>query len=1052
MLYGYYFRETGRESRVFNETTKIFFRPVSYLKFIPIFAPHFVTLNHTMINLKRFLFAAVFSALPLISNAAINAQINFENGIPKFVTAKGGASIITSTDRYKDGDHSLKFTWSGDSQIVISNFLDIEESMKVWKAGVIVWVYNPEPADQAFLRFSFKNWEEGDICYFDFYLNFQGWRPAWIRYEDMHISADQYYGNLPTAERSTAVSKMTITPVGLEQGTLYIDRLSFMKSRVHDQTCRDAQVPDNCNFLAKRSVWQWQEIWDWAQYPQVEPIAISSDQRKMMEEIASRMDKVYAKEFSGAQYVKGTLIPRTEDMFAKYGIRRLEDGTVIGSPLSYDDEFNNSLGEMRIRFIGQMIYWWAQDYYHTGNKSNIERVQLVMDHAIEQGFAYGCSLGTNHHYGYQIKELYKGLWIFRNEIPAEKMAEYQKVLEYWSGLAETRKPFVEGRDEILDCWNTLNDAKVIAAMLTADENMRYAKLKALGEWLASSLCYYPGTIGGFKVDGTSFHHGGHYPAYTVGAIATVGTWCYLVRGTDLIPSEDGRRVFKKVLMTMRNYTNLTDWGLTICGRHPFKGFIPKVDIECYANLALCGDLTGQGLAADPDLGGAYLYLGGDNSESVSALKKAKVSASAAPEGFFVLNYAAQGVHRRDGWMLSVKGFNTHVWGSECYAAENRYGRYLSYGAATIIGSGKPNSEKSSGYVEDGWDWNRIPGTTTVHLPIDILENPNKGTLMERNNSRFPGASSLEGRNGCLAFTYVEGDHPNFVVGATATKSIFCFDNRIIFLGTGITNNSDYPTETTLFQLYLEDKLEEIEINENWSTTFPYEYHHSTDDQAVLRDTKGNTYIVQHAKGLALIKQHQKSILNTKKKDSEGDFVSAYLNHGTSPKNASYEYMMLINAATKEVTKYSKKLPYSVLQRDNTAHIVNDFATGITAYICYGDYDGSASKDAFAALKKEKEAKAFVDIASITAETIVMERQVAAGQVVMSICTPDLGIYEVAYTTPEPSSVLKRTVVLDGVYSLANPNEKVELTTAGGKTTITAACQHGQPVEFHLNKQ
>ena len=161
-------------------------------------------------------------------------------------------------------------------------------------------------------------------------------------------------------------------------------------------------------------------------------------------------------------------------------------------------------------------------------------------------------------------------------------------------------------------------------------------------------------------------------------------------------------------------------------------------------------------------------------------------------------------------MLSLKGFNSDVWSSEIYAKENRYGRYLSYGTVQIF---TEPSAKESGYVREGWDWNRFPGATSIHLPFELLDSPRPGTLMERNTSRFPGVSSLEGQNGCLAFTYVEGNHKNFCAGATATKSVFCFDNRIVHIGTGITNNSQYPTETTLYQLALKDRIEEVDINE-----------------------------------------------------------------------------------------------------------------------------------------------------------------------------------------------------------------------------------------------
>lgn len=57
-------------------------------------------------------------------------------------------------------------------------------------------------------------------------------------------------------------------------------------------------------------------------------------------------------------------------------------------------------------------------------------------------------------------------------------------------------------------------------------------------------------------------------------------------------------------------------------------------------------------------------------------------------------------------MVTLKGFNTNVWGSEIYTKDNRYGRYQSYGSIQIMGY---PSRKASGYVEEGWDWNRASG-------------------------------------------------------------------------------------------------------------------------------------------------------------------------------------------------------------------------------------------------------------------------------------------------------------------------------------------------------
>ena len=82
----------------------------------------------------------------------------------------------------------------------------------------------------------------------------------------------------------------------------------------------------------------------------------------------------------------------------------------------------------------------------------------------------------------------------------------------------------------------------------------------------------------------------------------------------------------------------------------------------------------------------------------------------------------------------------------------------------------------------------------------------------------------------------------------------------------------------------------------------------------------------------------------------------------------------------------------------------------------------------------------------------MERTREDGTVVMSICTPDLGITEKGYTTAQTSQVIKKAVVLNGEYQLAESCQAVELNVTNGKTTIIASCCHGQPVEFILKNK
>lgn len=47
----------------------------------------------------------------------------------------------------------------------------------------------------------------------------------------------------------------------------------------------------------------------------------------------------------------------------------------------------------------------------------------------------------------------------------------------------------------------------------------------------------------------------------------------------------------------------------------------------------------------------------------------------------------------------------------------------------------------------------------------------------------------------------------------------------------------------------------------------------------------------------------------------------------------------------------------------------------------------------------------------------MERTDTDGQVVMSVCTPDLGLTEKTYTTRQESRPIEKEVLLDGAWSL-----------------------------------
>ena len=158
---------------------------------------------------RFFLMLFPLMVLSVAAEAAINAQYNFESGVPGFVKVQGQGTVTSSADKYKDGSHSLKFEWNGPASLVFENFLDMEASFKVNGAGIIIWIYNTVPSDEP-LRFTFWNWSGEEICHFDFNIGYVGWRTAWMKYIDMKTPDGGYYGDIKASERLKNVARMTV--------------------------------------------------------------------------------------------------------------------------------------------------------------------------------------------------------------------------------------------------------------------------------------------------------------------------------------------------------------------------------------------------------------------------------------------------------------------------------------------------------------------------------------------------------------------------------------------------------------------------------------------------------------------------------------------------------------------------------------------------------------------------------------------------------------------------------------------------------------------------
>lgn len=947
--------------------------------------------------------------LLLFSTSIYARFIGFEGEkIPSIFQLQGGGELHLSTSYYKEGKQSLQWEFlPGSSLNVPLTPALVWDKKKEPLLGITLWIYNETPQQDS-IRFEFLD-KRGEVAYwFSFHLRAAGWRACWIAFEHMHKEK---------AEQEIAAYRL-VAP--LRKGRIFVDRLTFPVGRMNLRTTPDQQMPANNN-LSGRDLWHWCLVWKWEQYEYDLSLkaALTSLEKQELTTIEQRLTDYLKMDGAPAGQVR-----RAYQTFEKANIRPSVTGTgFTGAPVVAPDEVDRAAGEMSWNDLETMLAGFAYDAFYNRNEQAEKNYFTVFDYAIDQGFAFGSGMGTNHHYGYQIRRIYTTAWLMRDAIYRYPRRDaILSALRFWAALQETRQPCLYGRDELLDSWHTLLMAKFVSALLIPDECEKERALRGLSRWLSTSLEYTPGTVGGIKVDGTTFHHGGFYPAYTTGVLATIGQYVAFTTGTQYQLSPRARRHLKKAFLAMRNYCNLYEWGIGISGRHPFGGRMGDEDVEAFAHLALAGSSSEEGVM-DKELAADYLrFIQGADTPNARYFKAQGIVPAQAPQGFFVYNYGSTGIFRRADWMVTLKGYNTDVWGAEIYANDNRYGRYQSYGSVQILGKGHPVSRAASGFVQEGWDWNRLPGTTTIHLPFELLDSPLKGTTMAHSKENFSGSSSLEGENGMFAIKLMERDLKNFTSDFVARKSVFCFGNRMICLGSGISNsNVEYPTETTLFQCKYNEKASSLPKNSCWY------------DEHWLSDGYDNYYHVSEGNVRTQVAR-QTSRHEKNRQETQGFFSSAWIDHGKAPRGASYEYLVLIQPSRAELERCKETSSYRVLHRDNIAHAVFDKETGITAYAAFEHFRPLSDSV----------------ISEIEAETMLMYRSLSKNAVRISVCDPNLNIKEKAYTTKEPSRVIEKNILLKGRWKLAEPLESVSLNyveEAGSATRLTIRCRHGQPVEF-----
>ncbi|QPT33223.1 chondroitinase [Proteus penneri] len=976
----------------------------------------------------------------------------FENELPNTLITSNNNQLSLSKQRAKDGEQSLKWQYQPQATLTLNNIVNYQDDKNTaTPLTFMMWIYNEKPQSSP-LTFAFKQNNKIALS-FNAELNFTGWRGIAVPFRDMQGSATGQF------------EQLVITALDQAE-TLFFDQIMMSVPLDNRWAVPDYQTPYVNNAVNTMVSKNWSALLMYdqmfkAHYPTLNFNTEFHDAQTEMASIYQRFE--YYQGINADKKITSDMLNKNLALWEKLGLTQHADGSITGKALDHPNRQNfmkvegvfseetkktlldtNMLRDVGKTLLQTAIYLRSNSLSATDRKKLEERYLLGTRYVLEQGFTRGSGYQIITHVGYQTRELFDAWFIGRHILAKNNLlAPTQQAMMWYNATGRIFEKDDEIIDANVDILNTQLQWMIKSLLMLPDYQQRQQALVQLQNWLNKTILSSKGIAGGFKPDGSIFHHSQHYPAYAKDAFGGLAPSVYALSDSPFRLSTSAHERLKDVLLKMRIYTKETQIPVVLSGRHPTG--LHKIGIAPFKWMALAGTPDGK-QKLDTTLAAAYAKL--DNKDNFDGIK-----AENEPTGAWAMNYASMAIQRRasiqvpqQSWLAIARGFSRYLVGNESYENNNRYGRYLQYGQLEII----PADLTQSGFSHAGWDWNRYPGTTTIHLPYHELEaklNQLPAVGIEEmllSTESYSGANTLN--NNSMFAMKLHGHSKYQQQSLRANKSYFLFDNRVIALGSGIENNDkQHTTETTLFQFAV-PKLQSVSINGKEVNQLGTRLTLNNAD--TLIDPAGNLYKLAKDQTVEFSYQKQHSLDDRNSKPTEQLFATAVISHGNAPSDATYEYAIAIESQD------NKAPEYTVLQHNNQLHAVKDKLTQEEGYAFFESSQVSSPE---------------ATILSSNAPVMIMAKT-QNQQLTLSIVNPDLNLYQGIETdqvdhkgnqievsvysrkwlTAE-SQPVNSTITVKGRWKLMTPQSGIMIKHQDNNTLITTTTIQATPIVINLVK-
>jgi chondroitin-sulfate-ABC endolyase/exolyase len=956
---------------------------------------------------------------------------SFENGIPAHFTASRGDSLSLSSWHYKHGENSLRWDWQTGDELVIRHGIGAPARRGEFsaRASFSVWLYMEEPM-QGELLFEFR---EGETVTgsFRFPLQFTGWRQG-----------RPFYHAFPSGQPTSEVDNIRIVaPTDTPQGTVFVDFIKY-NTLTHGG---NAVVPDR--------VMRWER-------PSPDLQRFPLPERVTDEELAGIRKLLGPAEGSGVQQarvdglcaeVEALGIVRDEhgihgpgiDAHYQFFPTATEAARVGAKPAYWSDEHGpNWEGMQTPGPLSSLAYNVAVAYRASNDNAQRERLAeaylLISDHLQDQALQAGSGFKWNWWVGGQWAD---SVFLMRDLLAQEgRLRSHIDYLMYTWGadalVGEGDPP------SHMDFYHLTVLPMFRQCLMQVEPAEQVRWLNAFKSMIERSIMQ---STSAFKIDGSTYHHSAHYPGYAGGAFTSLSKLLAELKDTPwAIDAATYERV-RRAALAQRLYCNHADVPVSLHGRHPMRS-TSRMNVEALNTLARTGTLTDLN-EIDVELAAAYLRLMPDAANS-KPYRDLEIMPEPHPEGTFVMPYAGMLSHRRDDWLVSLRGQSKYVWASERQDHHNRFGVFHSLGQLEVLSGGNPVTAKESGWQNVGWDWARFEGTTVPHLPLQRLSQawPANHTYSRHT---FMGGLSHRGSHGAFGMILDQTVKPE--TSFAGKKSWFFVDNQIICLGSNIScDEPEYPLQTNLCQKGLAPNDEgdhaPIIVDGEQIIAFPDERQLDPARPHWFIDPYQVGYYLPAGQTATVARQHQTSRSTWDEVDTEGDMLVAWIDHEVAPTDGDYEYMLVVRATPDTMQNLSVRPPYQVIQCDQNAHIIRHAATGLWGCVLFDEQELAAHTSDGDTLP----------VRSVDRACLVMAETADGGQLHLSVADPDLNLVDGVNEARTMQITLRgqwrliETRATVCAWELEGAADKAKIVSAdANETVLEIICEHGASYDLNL---